>query len=482
MDPDDTPSRAATPRLRRRVGGRLDLREDRLLRPRRDDGVGDPLHPHERPAAAAAIVADDRLERVDPIGADVLPEPEEHHAVPVHDRSIAADASPRGVTVRSPAVPRIFLSPPHLTGREAELVGEAIASNWIAPLGPQVDAFERELAAVAGVEHAVALSSGTAALHLALVVLGIGEGDEVACSDLTFAASANAVGYTGATPFFVDCDEATWTLDPALLDRAITERRAAGANVRAVIAVDLYGQCCDYDVVREVCARHDVLLVQDAAESLGATYRGAPAGGQGVVAGFSFNGNKIITTSGGGMLVSENSDLVEHARKLSAQAREPVAHYEHLEVGFNYRMSNLLAALGRGQLESLGERVATRRRIRDRYRELLADAPGITLMPEAEYGTGNAWLTCIVVDPEEFGADRETIRLALEAEDIEARPLWKPMHLQPIYASHVTFGGDVSGRLFERGLCLPSGSALTEADQDRVVAGVLALRNSTVPG
>ena len=297
-------------------------------------------------------------------------------------------------------MPRIFLSPPHLTGREAKLVGEAIASNWIAPLGPQVDAFERELAAVAGVEHAVALSSGTAALHLALVVLGIGAGDEVACSDLTFAASANAVAYTGATPFFVDCDAATWTMDPELLDRALTERRAAGANVRALVAVDLYGQCCDYDAVREVCARHDVLLVQDAAESLGATYRGAPAGGQGLLAAFSFNGNKIITTSGGGMLVSEDRDLVEHARKLSTQAREPVAHYEHLEVGFNYRMSNILAALGRAQLESLPERVATRRRIRDRYRELLADAPGITFMPEADYGTGNAWLTCIVVDPD----------------------------------------------------------------------------------
>jgi len=379
-------------------------------------------------------------------------------------------------------VPRIFLSPPHLTGREAELVAEAIASNWIAPLGPQVDAFERELATVAGVEHAVALSSGTAALHLALVVLGIGAGDEVACSDLTFAASANAVAYTGATPFFVDCDAATWTIDPELLERAITERRAAGANVRALVAVDLYGQCCDYDAVRDVCARHDVVLVQDAAESLGATYRGAPAGGQGLLAAFSFNGNKIITTSGGGMLVSEDRDLVEHARKLSTQAREPAAHYEHLEVGFNYRMSNVLAALGRAQLESLPERVATRRRIRDRYRELLADAPGITFMPEADYGTGNAWLTCIVVDAGGFGADREAIRLALEAEDIEARPLWKPMHLQPIYGSHVTFGGDVSGRLFERGLCLPSGTALTDADQDRVAATVLACRGSRVPG
>ena len=371
---------------------------------------------------------------------------------------------------------RIYLSPPHVTGREAELVADAIESNWIAPLGPHVDAFERELAALAGVEHAVALSSGTAALHLALVVLGIGAGDEVACSSLTFAASANAVTYAGATPFFVDCDEATWTIDPGLLDRAITERREAGARVRAVLAVDLYGQCCDYDVIREVCDRHDVLLLQDAAESLGATYRGAPAGGQGALAAFSFNGNKIITTSGGGMLVSQNGDLIEHARKLSTQAREPVAHYEHVEVGFNYRMSNILAALGRAQLESLPERVATRRRIRDRYRELLDATPGISFMPEAAYGTTNAWLTCLVVDPAAFGADREAIRLALEAEDIEARPLWKPMHLQPIFASHHTFGGDVSGRLFERGLCLPSGSSLTEDDQDRVVAAFLGAR------
>ena len=376
---------------------------------------------------------------------------------------------------------RIYLSPPHVTGREAELVAEAIASNWIAPLGPHVDAFERELGLVAGVEHAVALSSGTAALHLALVVLGIGAGDEVACSDLTFAASANAIAYTGATPFFVDADSATWTIDPELLDRAIGERRAAGGNVRAVLAVDLYGQCCDYNALRSVCERHDVALIQDAAESLGATYRDAPAGGQGVLAAFSFNGNKIITTSGGGMLASATrADLVEHARKLSTQAREPVAHYEHREIGFNYRLSNLLAALGRAQLESLAERVATRRRIRERYSALL-DTPGITFMPEAPYGKGNAWLTCVVVDPEAFGADRETIRLALEAEDIEARPLWKPMHLQPIYASHARFGGDVAARLFERGLCLPSGSALTDEQQDRVAAGVLAARRSRAP-
>jgi pyridoxal phosphate-dependent aminotransferase EpsN len=373
-------------------------------------------------------------------------------------------------------VPRIYLSPPHLTGREAELVAEAIASNWIAPLGPHVDAFESELAAVVGVDHALALSSGTAALHLALLVLGIGDGDEVACSTFTFAASANAITYTGATPFFVDADEATWTLDPALLDAAIAARRAAGARVRAVVAVDLYGQCCDYDALREVCERHDIVLVQDAAESLGSTYRGAPAGGQGAIAAFSFNGNKIITTSGGGMLVSGRADWIDHARKLSTQAREPAAHYEHREVGFNYRMSNLLAALGIGQLESLAERVATRRRLRDRYRELLDGVPGITFMPEAPYGTTNAWLTCIVVDPEAFGADREEIRLALEDEDIEARPLWKPMHLQPIFASHVAFGGDVSARLFERGLCLPTGTALTVNQQDRVAATILSTR------
>jgi dTDP-4-amino-4,6-dideoxygalactose transaminase len=372
---------------------------------------------------------------------------------------------------------RVYLSPPHLSGREAELVADAIASNWIAPLGPHVDAFEAELAAVAGVEHAVALSSGTAALHLALVVLGIGAGDEVACSGFTFAASANAITYSGATPFFVDATEATWTIDPDLLDRALESRREAGARVRAVVAVDLYGQCCDYDALHEVCERHDVVLVQDAAESLGATHRGAPAGGQGALGAFSFNGNKIITTSGGGMLVSRNRDWVEHARKLSTQAREPVAHYEHVEVGFNYRLSNLLAALGRAQLESLPERVATRRRNRDRYAQLLGDVPGIAFMPEAPYGTTNAWLTCVVIDPDAFGSNREAVRLALEAEDIEARPLWKPMHLQPIFASHRAFAGDVSGRLFERGLCLPSGSSLTEADQDRVVATILRLRS-----
>jgi dTDP-4-amino-4,6-dideoxygalactose transaminase len=369
---------------------------------------------------------------------------------------------------------RIYLSPPHASGRELDLVADAIASNWIAPLGPHVDAFEQEFGEVTGVPHALALSSGTAALHLALVVLGIGAGDEVVCSSLTFAASANAIRYTGAEPVFVDCDAATWTMDPSLVERAIVERREAGARVSAVLAVDLYGQCCDYDALRAVCERHDVLLLQDAAESLGATYRGAPSGGQGLLAAFSFNGNKIITTSSGGMLVSADAALVEHARKLSTQARDPAPHYEHSEIGFNYRLSNVLAALGRAQLAVLPERVEARRRLNERYRELLADVPGITFMPEAGYGTGNQWLTCVVVDPEAFGADRETIRLALEAQDIEARPVWKPMHLQPVYATAPMFGGEVSAGLFERGLCLPSGSSLTVVDQDRVCAAVVA--------
>ena len=369
---------------------------------------------------------------------------------------------------------RIFLSPPHASGRELELVADAISSNWLAPLGPHVDAFEREVAAVVDVPHALALSSGTAALHLALVVLGIGAGDEVVCSSLTFAATANAIRYTGASPVFVDCDAGSWTMDPALLDDAITDRRRQGARVRAVLAVDLYGQCCDYDALTEVCERHDVLLVQDAAESLGATYQGRPAGGQGLLAAFSFNGNKIITSSGGGMLVSADADLISHARKLSTQARDPAPHYEHSELGFNYRLSNVLAALGRAQLEALGDRVVARRQLNSRYRELLSDEPGISFMPEASYGTSNHWLTCVVVDPSAFGVDREAIRVELERRDIEARPVWKPMHLQPVFAGDPIYGGDVSARLFERGLCLPSGSALTDDEQDRVVAGLRA--------
>ena len=369
---------------------------------------------------------------------------------------------------------RIYLSPPHLAGNELDLVGDAIASNWIAPLGPHVDAFERELAAVAGVNHALALSSGTAALHLALIVHGIGRGDEVICSTLTFAASANAIAYVGATPVFVDCDATSWTMDPALLEEAIITRRAAGATLRAVIAVDLYGQPCDYDAIAAVCARHDVLLLQDAAEALGASYRGRPVGGQGALAVFSFNGNKIITTSGGGALVGNDAALIAHARKLSTQAREPAPHYEHNEIGFNYRLSNLLAAVGRAQLAVLPDRVAARRAVFDRYAAALGSLPGISLMPEPAFGRSTRWLTCLTMQPDILGVDRETVRHALDAAEIESRPVWKPMHLQPVFAGAPAIGGAVSQRLFELGLCLPSGSSLTTADQDRVIEIVLA--------
>jgi len=366
--------------------------------------------------------------------------------------SLPGDAGAAG---RLAAMPRIYLSPPHLSGRELDYLRDTVESNWIAPLGPQVDAFEADLAELAGVEHALALSSGTAALHLALVVLGIGPGDEVACSSLTFSASANPIRYVGATPVFIDANPNTWTLDPELLDHALAEREIA-----VVVAVDLYGQCCDYDTIRVVCDRHGASLVQDAAESLGATYEGRPSGGQGDLAAFSFNGNKVITTSGGGALISNDGARIEHARKLSTQAREPAPHYEHTELGFNYRLSNLLAAVGRAQLELLPERVAARRRINARYRELL---PGVEFMPEAAYGTSNCWLTCILVE------DPKRIRAALEADDIESRPLWKPMHLQPFYSDAPVYGGGVSASLFERGLCLPSGSALEDDDQQRIV-------------
>jgi dTDP-4-amino-4,6-dideoxygalactose transaminase len=371
-------------------------------------------------------------------------------------------------------VARIYLSPPHLSGRELELLTDAVESNWIAPLGPHVDAFEQELGEIVGVPNVLALSSGTGAIHLALIVLGIGAGDEVACSSLTFSASANPIHYVGASPVFVDVSPDTWTLDPALLDSVLGER----PQIRAVVAVDLYGQCCDYDALNDVCARRGVVLLQDAAESLGALYRDAPSGGQGAMAAFSFNGNKVITTSGGGALVSHDKALVEHARKLSTQAREPAPHYQHVEIGFNYRLSNLLAAVGRAQLEVLADRVSARRRINARYRDLLDGVPGISFMPEASYGRSNCWLTCILVDPDAAGTTREAMRAALEAEDVEARPLWKPMHLQPVYRDAPMAGGDVSAGLFERGLCLPSGSALTEADQERVVEILLSTRSS----
>ena len=363
---------------------------------------------------------------------------------------------------------RIYLSPPHVFGDERALVADAIDSNWIAPLGPHVDAFEAEMSAVTRVPYAVSLSSGTAGLHLAMRLLDVQPGDEVICASLTFSASANPITYERAIPVFVDCD-AMWTLDPNLLEDALKAANARGAVIKAVIAVDLYGQCAHYDAICAICDRFGVPLVEDAAEALGATYRGRPAGGFGRLGVFSFNGNKIITTSGGGMLLSHDKQLTDRARFLATQARDAAPHYEHSVIGFNYRLSNILAAVGRAQLRSLTERVQTRRAIFERYAAALGHIPGIEFMPEAQYGISNRWLTCMTIDPERCGTTREQVRLALEAENIESRPVWKPMHRQPAFAGCRMHGGRMSERLFERGLCLPSGSSLTVADQERII-------------
>ncbi len=365
---------------------------------------------------------------------------------------------------------RIYLSPPHAGELERRLLLAAFDSNWIAPQGPDLDAFEREFADEVGAPHAVALSSGTAALHLALLALGVGRGDRVITSTLTFAATANAIAYVGATPVFVDVSRDTWTIDPELLNEELTMSARNGARVAAVVTVDLYGQCADYDPIEAVCRRRGVPIVEDAAEALGATYHGRSAGAFGACAAFSFNGNKIITTSGGGMLVSHNRDVADRVRHLSTQARQQAPHYQHDEVGFNYRMSNLLAALGRGQLQTLSDKLARRRLVNESYRRAFAAWPGIAFMPEADYGRSNCWLTCTTVEPSLFGVSREQIRQHLERHDIESRPVWKPMHLQPAFERCDIRGGAVAEELFEKGLCLPSGSSLTEEEQSRVIA------------
>ncbi len=359
---------------------------------------------------------------------------------------------------------------------ERSLLLEAFDSNWIAPLGPHVDAFEREVAEKVGVGHAAALSSGTAAIHLALRILGVSSGDEVLVSTLTFSATVNPIVYEGATPVFIDADRETWNMDPGLLEQELAACAGRGKLPRAVIAVDLYGQCADYDAIAAACARYEVPLLEDAAEALGATYRGRAAGSFGALGVFSFNGNKIITTSGGGMLVSNRKDWIERARFLATQARDPAPHYEHSQIGFNYRLSNLLAAVGRGQLRVLEQRVERRRAINAAYRAALGDLPGIAFMPEASYGRMSAWLTCLQVDPAAFGADRDAIIRRLGALDIESRPVWKPMHLQPVFRHCRRRGGEISEELFERGVCLPSGSALTPDQLAQVVEAVRECR------
>jgi len=369
-------------------------------------------------------------------------------------------------------VTRIYLSPPEVGDEERRMLLDAFDSNWIAPLGPDVDAFEREVAERIGISQAVALSSGTAALHLALLLLGVGPGDEVLVPSFTFVATASPVCYLGARPVFVDCSPDTWTIDPDLVAAELGSRARNGRLPRALVTVDLYGQSADYDPLVAVCETYGIPLVEDAAEAIGATYRDRATGTFGDAAVFSFNGNKIITTSGGGMLVTESADLAERARHLATQARDPFPHYEHSSIGFNYRLSNLLAALGRAQLRGLQSRIDRRRRIQAAYRAAVADLPGITFMPVAAYGEPNYWLTCVLVDPEAFGVDREAIRLALEQADIESRPTWKPLHLQPVFAGAPVVGGAVAAGIFERGLCLPTGSALTDREIGRIV-GIL---------
>ena len=374
---------------------------------------------------------------------------------------------------------RIYLSSPHMGTEEFEFVRNAFATNWIAPLGPHVDAFEREFCAEVGGDHAAALSSGTAALHIALRLLSLRPGDEVFCSSLTFSASANPILYEQGRPVFIDSERESWNMDPMQLERALEDRAKKGRLPRAVIIVHLYGQCANLDPLAELCRRHGVALIEDAAEALGARYyRGTGVAGQnsevspgtiGRLGIFSFNGNKIITTSGGGMLVASEEKLITKARFWATQSRDPAPHYQHSEIGYNYRLSNVLAGIGRGQLRVLSERVDARRANCAFYQKALADVPGVEFMPEASWNRCTRWLTCVLIDPREFGVDREAVRLALEAQNIEARPVWKPMHLQPVFKGCEYFGGEVAEDVFDRGLCLPSGSNLREGDLQRVV-------------
>ena len=374
-------------------------------------------------------------------------------------------------------VTRIFLSAPDVRQPEKDLLMAAVESGWAAPAGPDLAAFEAEIAAVSGVGHAVGLSSGTGALHLALHALGVGSGDEVIVSTFTFAASANAVAYVGATPVFVDSEPDSWNLDPELLERALSERAAAGRVPAAVISVDLYGQPADYRRIEPICERYGVPLIEDAAESLGSSLGGRPAGSFGRVAALSFNGNKLITTSGGGMLVGADEALIERVRFLSTQAKEPAPHYEHHEVGFNYRLSNLLAAFGRGQLSLLDDRIARRRWYFDRYVEALGPVDGVSFHPEIDGGFCNRWLTCALIDPAQAGFSSTDLRLHLDADEIESRPTWKPMHQQRSFDGAPAVLNGTSDLLFEQGICLPSGSGMTDDDFNRVLTSIEAFFN-----
>ena len=373
---------------------------------------------------------------------------------------------------------RIYLSVPHMSGAEERFVREAFESNWLSTVGPQLDAFEFELARLIGLP-AVALASGTAALHLGLRLLGIQPGDEVISPTMTFVASVNPIRYLGGHPVFVDSDRQSWNLDPDLLAELLKRKAAQNRLPRAVVVVHLYGQSANLDPILEACNRYDIPLLEDAAEALGATYKGAPVGSRGAVSAFSFNGNKIITTTGGGALMAQKQELVNKARFWSTQARDSGIAYHHTEMGYNYRLSNVLAAIGLGQLTVLPERVRQRRAVFSRYCDAFADLPGIEPMPEAPWGLCTRWLSCFIVDAARFGATRDEVIAELSKHDIEARPLWKPMHLQPLWRHAERLGGDVAEDLFARGLCLPSSSNLTTEQQSRVIELVRGRHRST---
>jgi dTDP-4-amino-4,6-dideoxygalactose transaminase len=433
----------------------------------------------------------DALSALPPLASKVLHEgAAEAEAMEVMNRHLidqlpVVDRAGRPVTVmlRRDLDKKILLSTPHLGEYEMSFVEEAFRTNWIAPLGPNVDAFERELADYVDIGHAAAVSSGTAAIHLALRVLEVGRGDTVFCSSFTFVASANPILYQGATPVFIDSEPESWNMSPRALARALADAHNARRLPKAVIVVNLYGQSADIDPLAGLCERYGVPLVEDAAESLGATYKGRSSGTFGRIGIYSFNGNKIITTSGGGMLVSSDRTLIERARVLSTQAREPVPWYEHREIGYNYRMSNVLAGIGRGQLKVLDQRVAARRDIFQRYRDGLAHVPALRWMPEAAFGRCTRWLSVCTVDQAVTALAPADILARLAREDIEARHVWKPMHRQPLFEGCDYYPHSASHSFcdtaFDTGICLPSGSNISSAQQDRIIRAIEKIFSGT---
>lgn len=369
----------------------------------------------------------------------------------------------------------ILLSTPHIGEQELKFVQEAFDTNWVAPVGPNIDAFEQEFSQIVGSQYSAALSSGTAALHLALKLVGVEAGDEVFCSTFTFIASASPITYLEAKPVFVDSDRISWNMDPNLLETALAKRDKLGKLPKAVVLVHLYGQSADIEPIAQICDRYGIPLIEDAAEALGASYKGTSPGTWGKAGIFSFNGNKIITTSGGGMLISNDGNLISKAKFLATQARDPQPHYEHTEIGFNYRLSNISAGIGRGQLSVLQERVAARRRNFATYQQALGDLPGVEFMPEADFGSSTRWLSCLTFESNTMGVNREQVRLQLLEQQIESRPVWKPMHLQPVFAHCECINNGVAEDIFQKGLCLPSGSNLTDDDLNRVVSEIRKL-------